>query len=145
MGRATLDRFRVAQDQDEAFPRALAEIRAGAKQGHWMWFVFPQVAGLGTSPTARHFAIADLAEARAYLGDATLRERLLAVTVAARSWAGKRDLREVFGGIDALKFVSSMTLFEAAAGGADRECFAGALDALAGGSRDERTLAILSG
>jgi uncharacterized protein (DUF1810 family) len=139
-----LERFRRAQDEGGAFARALAEIAAGRKRSHWMWFVFPQIAGLGLSSTARFYAIRDRAEARAYLADPVLRDRLLTITAAARRWAGVVELPELFGAIDALKFVSSMTLFEAASDQAGRGAFADALDALAGGQRDERTLAILS-
>ena len=136
-------RFREAQDSDGTYRRALFETQAGQKRSHWIWFVFPQLAGLGSSSTARFYALADIAEARGYLADPVLRERLREITAAACQWAGKRDLREIFGGIDALKFVSSMTLFEAAAGTEDRKLFADALDRLAEGERDPRTLSLL--
>ena len=142
---ADLARFRQAQDEHATFVRALAEIVAGEKRSHWMWFVFPQIAGLGTSPTARFFAIRGTAEARAYLAEAVLRQRLLTITAAACSWAGKRSLDAIFGTIDALKFVSSMTLFEAIAEQRDREHFSTALEALANGRRDRKTLALIEG
>jgi len=138
-----LSRFREAQDEDGTWQRALAELEAGEKRSHWMWFVFPQLAGLGHSPIARFYAIADLAEARAYLADPVLRERLLATTAATAQWAGQRRLASLLGGIDALKFVSSMTLFEVAGEGEDRAVFADALERLAGGERDTRTLQLL--
>ena len=138
-----LDRFRATQDEGGTWARALAELQAGEKRSHWMWFVFPQLAGLGHSPTAQYYAIRDLAEARAYLADAVLRGRLLAATAAVMGWASIRDLEAIFGSVDALKFVSSMTLFEHAARSEDRAAFAAALDGLAEGRRDERTLALL--
>ena len=129
--------------QQDVYPTALAELRAGTKRSHWMWFVFPQLAGLGRSATARHFAIRDLAEARAYLAEPTLRARLVEASRAVGDWAGKRSLEAIFGEIDALKFVSSLTLFEQVASAADRGVFAGALDGLAAGRRDAGTLGLL--
>jgi uncharacterized protein (DUF1810 family) len=105
-----LERFVRAQENDACYERALAELRNGRKQTHWMWFVFPQVVGLGHSPTARYFAISGLEEARAYLGHAVLGPRLLE---CARVLTGLEDTvaEEIFGPIDALKLRSSMTLF----------------------------------
>ena len=137
----SLQRFLDAQQ--DVYPAALAELRAGTKRSHWMWFVFPQLAGLGRSATARHFAIPDLAEARAYLAEPTLRARLVEASRAVGEWAGKRSLEAIFGEIDALKFVSSLTLFEQVASAADRGVFAGALDGLAAGRRDAGTLGLL--
>jgi len=137
----SLQRFLDAQQ--DVYPTALAELRAGTKRSHWMWFVFPQLAGLGRSATARHFAIRDLAEARAYLAEPTLRARLVEASRAVGEWAGKRSLEAIFGEIDALKFVSSLTLFEQVASAADRGVFAGALDGLAAGRRDAGTLGLL--
>ena len=137
----SLQRFLDAQQ--DVYPAALAELRAGTKRSHWMWFVFPQLAGLGRSATARHFAIRDLAEARAYLAEPTLRARLVEASRAVGEWAGKRSLEAIFGEIDALKFVSSLTLFEQVASAADRGVFAGALDGLAAGRRDAGTLGLL--
>lgn len=116
-------------------------MRAGAKHSHWMWFVFPQIAGLGRSPTARLYAIAGLAEARAYLAHPVLGSRLLECTEAMLGWAGRRSAEAILGSIDALKFKSSMTLFEAAAEEPAR--FAAALDAFCAGERDAATLARL--
>lgn len=137
-----LGRFLLAQDG--TYAKALGELREGAKHSHWMWFVFPQIAGLGHSPTARHFAIRDLVEARAYLTHEVLGARLHEATSATAAWAGKRTLREIFGPVDSLKFVSSMTLFQHAAGADGAGDFGRALDALAQGERDRHTLTLIA-
>jgi len=135
-----LERFVAAQQG--IYPQALAELQSGRKQSHWMWFVFPQLAGLGRSATARFYAIASAAEARAYLDHpllgARLRESAAAILVhrAARAEA-------ILGPIDAIKLRSSMTLFEAVA--ADPAPFAAVLDAFFGGERDPATLSLLDG
>ena len=105
-----LDRFVQAQNAGGTYARALAELRDGHKAGHWMWFVFPQIAGLGHSPTSRRYAIASLAEARDYLEHPLLGPRLreAAGVVVALSVP---SAEAVFGAIDALKLRSSMTLF----------------------------------
>jgi uncharacterized protein (DUF1810 family) len=103
-----------------------------------MWFVFPQIAGLGRSSTARIYAIADRAEAEAYSRHPLLGPRLTDCTEAMLGWAGKRSAERILGPVDALKFASSMTLFEACA--ADPAPFAAALDAFYGGERDAATL-----
>ncbi len=103
-----------------------------------MWFVFPQLAGLGRSPTARFYAIADRAEAEAYSRHAMLGPRLRECTAAMLGWAGKRSAESILGGIDALKFASSMTLFEACAD--DPAPFAAALEAFYAGERDAATV-----
>jgi uncharacterized protein (DUF1810 family) len=108
-----------------------------------MWFVFPQIVGLGTSPTARLYAIADLAEARAYLAHPLLGARLRESVAAVMAWAGKREAEDMLGPIDAMKLRSSLTLFEAAAGDVGAP-FAAALEAFYGGKRDPATLARLS-
>jgi uncharacterized protein (DUF1810 family) len=112
-----LQRFRDAQEQGGAYAIALAELRAGRKRSHWIWFVFPQIDGLGSSPMARHYAIRSLDEARAYLADDVLGPRLhaccdalLALGSDTGTGAGT-DAEAVMGGIDALKLRSSMTLF----------------------------------
>jgi uncharacterized protein (DUF1810 family) len=105
-----------------------------------MWFVFPQIAGLGRSAMARRYAIGSLAEARAYLGHALLGPRLVEVTEAALAHRG-RGAEAIFGPVDATKLRSSMTLFEAAASKAGP--FGTALDAFFGGARDEATLGLL--
>ena len=103
-----------------------------------MWFIFPQIAGLGRSPTAQFYAIADRAEAQAYSHHAVLGARLRECAEAMLHWSGKRTAREILGSVDALKFRSSMTLFEASAPGP--ALFAAALDTFCHGERDEATL-----
>jgi uncharacterized protein (DUF1810 family) len=107
-----LDRFVKAQEPIMADVRR--ELGAGQKRSHWMWFVFPQMAGLGQSPTARHYALASLAEATAYAAHPVLGPRLAEVTDLVLRIKGK-SVREIFGSPDDLKFHSSMTLFAVAA------------------------------
>lgn len=133
-----LDRFVSAQRQ--VYPRALAELRAGEKRSHWMWFVFPQIAGLGHSATAQLYAIADRAEAEAYLAHPLLGSRLADCTDTMIGWAGRKSAESILGPIDAVKFRSSMTLFEAAGGGPR---YARALDGFYAGERDGQTLSRL--
>lgn len=132
-----LGRFVTAQD--EVIERALGELAAGAKTSHWMWFVFPQIAGLGHSAMAQHYAIADLAEARAYLAHPVLGPRLTAATETILGWAGRRSAKAILGGIDAVKLRSSMTLFAAAAAPSINP-YADCLDAFYDGVRDSATL-----
>jgi uncharacterized protein (DUF1810 family) len=137
-----LDRFLAAQAS--IYPVALAELRAGEKRSHWMWFIFPQIAGLGSSDMARRYGIRDSAEAQAYLAHPLLGERLTVCTAAVMAHAGAFSAEQMLGGIDAMKLRSSMTLFECAArGAADARPFARCLEMLFGGRRDERTLALL--
>src|SRR5262245_31646982 len=113
-----LDRFTKAQDHDGAFGAALEELYAGRKRGHWIWFVFPQLRGLGFSPMAERYGLDGVAEAVAYLQHPVLRSRLRDVTLAVRGHlAGNgASLPHLMASpIDALKLVSSMTLFEQAA------------------------------
>ena len=133
----SLDRF--VRAQASTWDAALAEITAGAKHGHWIWFIFPQLAGLGLSSTARHYAIEDLAEARAYLAHPVLGPRLIEAT---RAMLAHRDRRPeaILGTIDAMKLRSSLTLFEAAGGD---PLFGEAIDAFYEGERDGMTLALL--
>jgi uncharacterized protein (DUF1810 family) len=109
-----LQRFVDAQDSGGTYPRAVSELRRGRKQSHWMWFVFPQIAGLGSSPMAQEFAISGLPEARAYLEHPVLGARLLACAgiVAEITDSSAAD---IFGWTDAQKLHSSMTLFARAA------------------------------
>lgn len=135
------DLRRFVEAQADVYGQALAELEAGRKQSHWMWFVFPQIAGLGHSATARHYAIASREEAAAYLGHSLLGSRLVECTGAVLRRAGTpADL--IFGTVDAMKFRSSMTLFDAVAG-ASEPAFAQALATFYGGDRDERTLELL--
>ncbi|HEX5146495.1 MAG TPA: DUF1810 domain-containing protein [Conexibacter sp.] len=106
-----LRRFVDAQDADGTYARALGELRAGRKQTHWMWFVFPQLAGLGRSATAQRYAIDSLAEARAYLAHPVLGPRLRECTRALLCAPADRSAVDVLGEVDALKLRSSMTLF----------------------------------
>jgi uncharacterized protein (DUF1810 family) len=105
-----LERFVAAQDSGGTYQRAVAELRNGRKTSHWMWFVFPQIAGLGRSAMAQAYAINDLAEARAYLAHPVLGPRLVECAELVASHQGL-SAQQIFGGIDAIKLRSSMTLF----------------------------------
>ena len=107
---------RFVDAQEGTFATALAELRAGRKQSHWMWFVFPQIAGLGKSPTAQFYAIRSLREARAFIAHPLLGERYRQAVEALEEWAGSKDAIAILGEVDALKLRSSLTLFEAASG-----------------------------
>jgi uncharacterized protein (DUF1810 family) len=131
-----LDRFVRAQDDAGTYGRALEELHAGRKETHWMWFVFPQVEGLGQSDIAERYAVRGMDEAKAYLAHETLGPRLREATEAVLQHEGKA-LKDIFWEPDDLKFRSSMTLFEVAGGG---ELFGRALDVFCGGERDEKTL-----
>jgi len=133
-----LQRFLDAQDG--VIDTALAEIRAGSKQSHWMWFVFPQLAGLGRSPTAKYFGLASIEEAGAYLGHTILGPRLRQCVEALLPWAGKHAAEEILGQIDAMKLRSCLTLFDSVEPGG---IFGEALLNFFGGERDELTLALL--
>jgi uncharacterized protein (DUF1810 family) len=116
--RFDLNRFTKAQDHGGAFAAALAELRAGRKRGHWIWFVFPQLHGLGSSPMAERYGIEGVAEAVAYLQHPVLQSRLREATLAVHGHLAGHgaSLRPLMSShIDALKLVSSMTLFEHAA------------------------------
>jgi uncharacterized protein (DUF1810 family) len=132
-----LQRFRAAQDEGGLYDRAVAELRAGQKRSHWMWFVFPQIAGLGRSPVAQRFAVASLDEARAYLADPVLGPRLRECAGILVD-LGESDARLILGGIDATKLRSSMTLFARAA--PQEPVFAAVLDRYFAGAPDEATL-----
>ncbi|WP_223648961.1 DUF1810 domain-containing protein [Hymenobacter psoromatis] len=131
----SLQRFLDAQTRD--YPAALAEIRAGRKRSHWIWYIFPQIQGLGFSSTSQHYAIRDAAEAAAYLAHPVLGPRLREISGELLKLAG-RDASRVFGSPDDLKLRSSMTLF-AAVPGAD-PVFGAVLDKYFGGKTDEKTL-----
>jgi uncharacterized protein (DUF1810 family) len=138
-----LARFVSAQDGGRTYAGALAELRAGRKRGHWMWFVFPQVAGLGHSPMARHYAVSGLGEARAYMAHGVLGARLLECAEALTALQ-ESDPVAVLGGIDAQKLRSSMTLFARAADDAgQRDAFRAVLDQYFRGQEDELTLRLL--
>jgi uncharacterized protein (DUF1810 family) len=109
-----LERFVQAQDSGGTYQRAVAELRSGRKTTHWMWFIFPQIAGLGRSAMAQAYAISDLAEAQAYLAHPILGPRLIECAEVVAAQQG-RSAEQIFGGIDAIKLRSSMTLFAQAA------------------------------
>jgi uncharacterized protein (DUF1810 family) len=131
-----LDRFVDAQDDAGTYDRAIRELRAGRKHSHWMWFVFPQIAGLGLSETSQHFAISGLAEAQAYLAHPVLGPRLIESASALADLDGVSAV-QVFGPVDAQKLQSSMTLFAYAA--PDRQVFRDVLTRYFGGEPDEAT------
>lgn len=133
-----LDRFTTAQAG--SYDAALAEIRRGAKRSHWMWYVFPQIAGLGHSDMAQRFAIASIDEAAAYLDHPVLGARLRESVATLQDLTGT-TAEAVFGGIDAMKLRSSLTLFREAGGG---PLFAAALDRWFDGVADTATLSLLS-
>jgi uncharacterized protein (DUF1810 family) len=110
-----LRRFVDAQEDAAIYARALGELRAGRKQGHWIWFVFPQLAGLGRSPMSQAYAIRSLDEARAYLAHPLLGARLRESAAALLAAAPGASAESILGGIDAIKVRSSMTLFARAA------------------------------
>lgn len=129
-----LDRFLAAQGN--VYEGVLLELRGGRKTGHWMWFIFPQVAGLGSSPTSRFYAIPSLDQARAYLAHPVLGGRLRECAGLVLAIDG-RTAEQVFGGIDAMKLRSSMTLFQRAA--PDEVMFARVLERYFGGVPDPAT------
>ena len=131
-----LSRFVAAQDHGGAYDAAMCELAAGRKQSHWIWFVFPQIAGLGHSATSRHFSISSLAEARAYLDHVVLGPRLRQSAQALLDRKG-RSAEEILGGIDAVKLRSSMTLFLRAA--PEEAVFSQVLEAYFKGQGDPAT------
>ena len=138
MEKFDLGRFLTAQDPQYA--QVLNELRAGRKTSHWMWYIFPQIQGLGASDTARFYALASLDEAKAYLAHEVLGPRLRECTALVNN-VSQRSIVEIFGSVDAMKFRSSMTLFCEAT--SDNEAFRFALTKYFDGKPDERTLAIL--
>lgn len=135
-----LARFVAAQDAAAVYEQALAELHAGRKRGHWMWFVFPQLAGLGHSATSRHFAIASLDQARAYLQHPLLGARLRASAEALLGHP-ESSASELLGTVDALKLRSSMTLFARA--DPAEAAFGRVLDAFFDGEPDPITARLL--
>ncbi len=139
-----LQRFVAAQSS--VYGEVSRELAEGRKRTHWMWFIFPQLKGLGQSATAQHFGIGSLREARAYLAHPVLGPRLRECTALLRDFGEDRPISAILGSVDALKLRSSMTLFErASADDADRALFGAVLDRYYGGEPDQRTLAPLSG
>ncbi|HEY8700789.1 MAG TPA: DUF1810 domain-containing protein [Arthrobacter sp.] len=135
-----LERFVTAQDSGGTYGHALAELRNGKKTGHWIWFIFPQVAGLGQSAMSRLYAIGSLAEAQAYLKHGELGPRLLECAAAVAAHAG-RPATDILGGIDARKLHSSMTLFLHAA--PEETIFREVLDQFFDGRPDAATESLL--
>lgn len=133
-----LERFLEAQQG--TWPSALAELRSGKKQTHWMWFIFPQLAGLGSSPTAQYFALGSLAEAAAYWQHPVLGARLEEATLAMLDHRN-RAVRSILGSPDDFKFHASMTLFDAAC--STERPFRTALSAFFGGAPHARTRELL--
>ncbi len=134
-----LERFITAQER--AYPGAIGELRNGRKAGHWIWFVFPQIAGLGSSSTSRYYAITSLDEARAYLADPVLGARLrecVGILLATT----RRSADQILGSLDAMKLRSSMTLFHRAV--PDELVFSQVLDQYFDGVPDARTDALLA-
>lgn len=141
---STADRFalqRFVDAQEGVYPQAIAELRAGRKRSHWMWFVFPQVAGLGTSHMARKYAIGSQAEAEAYFNHPLLGPRLHECAEALLAVEG-RTAHEIMGSPDDVKLRSSLTLFAAIAG--EDSVFEAVLRKYFGGERDERTQEFLA-
>jgi uncharacterized protein (DUF1810 family) len=134
------DLNRFVSAQRDVFPAALREIQEGRKQSHWMWFIFPQIAGLGTSETARFYAIGSRAEAEAYLDHPVLGRRLVECAGAALQHSDRTAL-EIFGRPDDLKLRSSATLFASVSG--PDSAFQRVLDHFFAGQPDERTLELL--
>lgn len=132
---------RFVDAQSTTFDRALAELRAGAKRTHWMWFILPQLEALGRSPTAKFYGIHSLAEARAYLEHSILGPRLMACVEALLPWTGIRSAEQILGPVDALKFRSCLTLFDATSGDTR---FVEALVGFYDGGRDPETVALLN-
>jgi uncharacterized protein (DUF1810 family) len=131
-----LERFVTAQDSRGTYGSAVAELRAGRKTSHWMWFVFPQIAGLGLSEMSRRYAIASLDEARAYLAHPILGTRLQECTRILVELSG-RTANDIFGAVDGMKLRSSMTLFARAA--PESPVFGGVLDRYFDGVADDAT------
>ncbi|CAO4164188.1 DUF1810 domain-containing protein [Methylorubrum aminovorans] len=135
------DLNRFVEAQTGVYETALAELRGGRKRSHWMWFIFPQITGLGSSAMARRYAIGSLAEARAYLAHPLLGERLRTCTRAVNAWED-RSAHTLFGAPDDVKFRSSMTLFAQA--DPDAPDFTRALATFFDGRPDPLTLERLS-
>ena len=136
-----LDRFTRAQEGSAGFATALRELEAGRKRGHWIWYIFPQLAGLGNSPAAMEYGLDGVDEAVAYLRNPLLRDRLLAVTSAALAHLQRQPaqaLDDLMGSdIDALKLVSSMTLFREIARREEDEALANAADGVLQAARTQ--------
>ena len=140
----TLDPFnlnRFLGAQESYYADALKEIKQGYKQSHWIWFIFPQMRGLGRSPMAENYGITSIEEARAYLENPTLKQRLIEISTALLQHKGKSTAYEILGTIDAIKVRSSMTLFDHIM---PHAIFADVLNAFYNSQRDELTLKFIS-
>jgi len=137
-----VDLTRFTEAQRGAYDDVLDELRRGRKTGHWIWFIFPQVAGLGFSETSRYYAISSLEEARAYLAHPVLGARLRECAGIVLATEG-RTAEQIFGGLDAMKLRSSMTLFRRAA--PEEAVFAQVLERCYGGVADPTTGRLLAG
>ena len=135
------DLERFVDAQAPVYPDVVSELRLGRKQSHWMWFIFPQLAGLGHSTMAQRYALSSRDEAVAYLGHAILGPRLRQCTALVNA-VESRTIREILGSPDDLKFHSSMTLFAAASSEPE---FAAAIKKFYGGTPDQKTLELLGG
>ena len=135
---ANIERFISAQERDYA--TALQEVKNGRKQGHWIWYIFPQITGLGASSTSQYYAIADMTEAKEYLANPTLRARLTEISTALLELSTD-NAESVFGYLDAMKVRSSMTLFKHADEGC--EIWNAVLEKFFGGQEDWRTLSLI--
>ena len=137
-----LNRFVKAQSASyQGYETALNEIKNGRKQSHWIWYIFPQLKGLGRSGNAEYYGIDGIDEARAYLAEPTLSHRLVEITLAL--FANEKSAVEILGHTDAMKVRSCMTLFEIASGDLDTP-FRSVLDKFYSGNSDDRTIAILA-
>ena len=136
----TFDLERFISAQDRVYSTVVSELRGGRKASHWMWFIFPQIDGLGSSPTARHCAIRSLDEADSYLAHPVLGSRLIECTELVNNVEGK-SLRQIFGSTDDMKFHSSVTLFSLI--DPRHDVFEQALEKYFDGELDERTIAII--
>jgi len=136
----SFDLTRFLGAQNTSYQTALSEIKAGEKQSHWMWFIFPQLKGLGFSDTAQYYGIDGIAEAKAYMENEVLSARLIEITTAALAIKSS-DASEVFGYLDDLKFRSSMTLFSLVE--PKNEIFQKALDKFFDGKPGEKTIELL--
>jgi len=130
---------RFVDAQERSYEIAIEEIRLGRKQSHWMWYIFPQLAGLGRSPMAQFYGLRSLREARAYLAHPLLGQRYRQAVEAMLGWANSRPADEILGSVDSMKLRSSLTLFENASGD---PLFANAISAFFG-SPDDATVQLL--
>lgn len=137
--RDDLERFKSAQERG-VYARALDEVRHGAKRNHWMWFVFPQMKGLGMSPASEYYGIESIIEAKAYLKDAVLGERLREICAALLEQP-ESDPEKIFGYPDGLKLRSSITLFDLVS---PNDVFVSVLDRFYGAERDAATISIIN-